>query len=69
MMKRGESLSDNDWPRLEQFVLVYGGSQCSSDWIPGVKIPKQTNKNQLEKVLHRGLSYRHRSPLNCGNPS
>ena len=46
VMRRGESLSDtdSDWPRLEQFVLVYGGSQWSSDWIPGVKFPKQINK-------------------------
>ena len=46
IMMRGESLSDtdNDWPRLGQLVLVYGGSQWSSDWIPGVKIPKQINK-------------------------
>ena len=45
-MRRGESLSDtdSDWPRLEQLVLVYGGSQWSSDWVPGVKFPKQTNK-------------------------
>ena len=43
MMKRGESLSDTDgtWPRLEQLAPVYGGSQWSSDWIPGVKFPKQ----------------------------
>ena len=45
MMMRGESLSDtdNDWPRLEQLVLVYGGSQWSSDWIPGIKFPEQIN--------------------------
>ena len=43
IMMRGESLcdTDNDWPRLGQLFLVYGGSQWSSDWIPGVKIPKQ----------------------------
>jgi len=41
MKMRGESLSDNDWPRLEQLVLDYGGSQWSSDWIPGVKFLKQ----------------------------
>ena len=43
IMMRGESLSDTDsaWPRLEQLVPVYGGSQWSSDWIPGVKFPKQ----------------------------
>ena len=46
MKMRGESLSDtdSDWPRLEQLVLVYGGSQWSSDWIPGVNFPKQTKK-------------------------
>ena len=46
MLMRGESLSDtdNDWPRLEQLVLVYGGSQWSSYCIPGVKIPKQIIK-------------------------
>ena len=46
---RGESLSDtdDDWPRLEQHVLVYGGSQWSSDQIPGVKIPKQINKKSV----------------------
>ena len=29
VMRRGENLYDidNDWPRLEQLVLVYGGSQ------------------------------------------
>ena len=45
-MRRGESLSDtdSDWPRLEQLVLVYGGLQWSSDWVPGVKFPKQINK-------------------------
>ena len=41
MMKRGVSLSDTDRPRLGQLVLVYGGSEWSSDWIPGVKFPKQ----------------------------
>ena len=43
IMMRGESLSDTDsaCPRLEQLVPVYGGSQWSSDWIPGVKFPKQ----------------------------
>ena len=49
MKMRGESLSDidSDWPRLEQLVLVYGGSQWPSDWIPGVKFRKQiiTNNN------------------------
>ena len=42
IMMRGESLSDTDSgrPRLEQLVLVYGASQGSSDWIPGVKFPK-----------------------------
>ena len=46
VMRGGENLSDtdSDWPRLEQLVLVYGGSQWSSDWIPGVKFPKQINK-------------------------
>ena len=32
------------WPRLGQLVLVYGGSQWSSDLIPGVEFPKQINK-------------------------
>ena len=43
VMRRGESLSDTDgdWPRLEQLVLVYGGSQWSSDWIPGIRFHKQ----------------------------
>ena len=50
MMMRGESLSDtdNDWPRLGQLVLVYGGSQWYSDWFPGVKIPKQINNNNID---------------------
>ena len=46
VMKRGKSLSgtDSGWHRLEQLVLVYGGSQWSSDLIPGEKFPKQINK-------------------------
>ena len=46
VMRRGGSLSDtdSDWPRLEQLVLVYEGSQWSSDWISGVEFPKQINK-------------------------
>ena len=53
MKMRGESLSDtdSDWPRLEQLVLVYGGLQWSSDWIPGVKFPKQINKMILTLIL------------------
>ena len=54
MMMRGESLSDTDsgWPRLEQLVLVYGGSEWSNDWIPGVKFPKQINKYKLKIDLN-----------------
>ena len=46
MKMSSESLSDtdSDWPRLKQLVLVHGGSQWPSDWIPGVKFPKQIIK-------------------------
>ena len=32
------------------------------------KEPKGCVFIQLEKLLHRGLSFRHCSPSNCGNP-
>ena len=54
-MRRGESLSvtDTDWPRLEQLVLVYGWLQWSSDLIPGVKFSKQINKQIMENWRSR----------------
>ena len=54
VVMRDESLSDteNDWPRLGQLVLVYGGSQWSKDWIPGVKFPKQIRNKSRSKPLN-----------------
>ena len=65
---RGESLSntESDWPRLELLVLVYGGSQWSSDWILGVKFPKQTNKPTLSLVQQSPLiTSRHTASFLC----
>ena len=65
-MRRGDSLSDADseWPRLELLVLVYGGLQWSSDWVPVVNFPKQINKSYLHVVVP--LLYIPANSIGCG---